>query len=427
MTDKKTPTTATKDDVTTPTADKKSAETTASTDVKTTASTDVKTATKTSSTAAKSSPSTRRTVAPAKQPVSKTALLALLVALLAVAGLGGGYVWHQQQQQLLVNQLTESFNAQQTQALSQTESQLAALINQQSAQSQVNNEQLVQTAIIPLQQEMLELQALTNALQQNQPSDWLLQEAEYLIRIAARSMWLEKNGQSAINLLLDADARIKELGNPAFLPVRQAISQDIETLKLLPELATDDVVLKLMALNKQVDSLPIAMAYLPTSLEDEPELELSEDIADWRENLRKTWQETLSKFITVKRRTSNVEALLTPTQQQNLRQNIRLKLQLAQWAASQQNSVIFDAAIADAQSWLGEYFDQEDVRVVNFSDSLDSTTNAIISLTLPDTLLSQQAITRALMRSNPLPTPKQQSPVETDQATSTSAADGANL
>lgn len=419
MTDKKTPTTATKDDVTTPTADKKSAATTASADVKK--------ATKTSSTAAKSSSSTRRTVTPAKQPVSKTALLALLVALLAVAGLGGGYVWHQQQQQLLVNQLTESFNAQQTQALSQTESQLAALINQQSAQSQVNNEQLVQTAIIPLQQEMLELQALTNTLQQNQPSDWLLQEAEYLIRIAARSMWLEKNGQSAINLLLDADARIKELGNPAFLPVRQAISQDIETLKLLPELATDDVVLKLMALNKQVDSLPIAMAYLPTSLEDEPELELSEDIADWRENLRKTWQETLSKFITVKRRTSNVEALLTPTQQQNLRQNIRLKLQLAQWAASQQNSVIFDAAIADAQSWLGEYFDQEDVRVVNFSDSLDSTTNAIISLTLPDTLLSQQAITRALMRSNPLPTPKQQSPVETDQATSTSAADGANL
>lgn len=419
MTDKKTPTTATKDDVTTPTADKKSAETTASADVKK--------ATKTSSTAAKSSSSTRRTVTPAKQPVSKTALLALLVALLAVAGLGGGYVWHQQQQQLLVNQLTESFNAQQTQALSQTESKLAALINQQSAQSQVNNEQLVQTAIIPLQQEMLELQALTNTLQQNQPSDWLLQEAEYLIRIAARAMWLEKNGQSAINLLLDADARIKELGNPAFLPVRQAISQDIETLKLLPELATDDVVLKLMALNKQVDSLPIAMAYLPTSLEDEPELELSEDIADWRENLRKTWQETLSKFITVKRRTSNVEALLTPTQQQNLRQNIRLKLQLAQWAASQQNSVIFDAAIADAQSWLGEYFDQEDVRVVNFSDSLDSTTNAIISLTLPDTLLSQQAITRALMRSNPLPTPKQQSPVETDQATSTSAADGANL
>ena len=353
-------------------------------------------------------------------------MLALLVALLAVAGLGGGYVWHQQQQQLLMNQLTESFNAQQTQALSQTESQLATLINQQSAQSQANNEQLVQTAIIPLQQEMLELQALTNALQQNQPSDWLLQEAEYLIRIAARSMWLEKNGQSAINLLLDADARIKELGNPVFLPVRQAISQDVETLRLLPELATDDVVLKLMALNKQVDSLPIAMAYLPTSLEDEPELELSEDIADWRENLRKTWQETLAKFITVKRRTSNVEALLTPTQQQNLRQNIRLKLQLAQWAASQQNSVIFDAAIADAQSWLGEYFDQDDVRVVNFSDSLDSTTNATISLTLPDTLLSQQAITRALMRSNPLPTSKQ-SPVETDQATSTSAADGANL
>lgn len=419
MTDKKTPTTATKDDVKTPAAENKSAETMASADVKT--------ATKTSSTAAKSSPSTRRTVTPAKQPVSKTALLALLVALLAVAGLGGGYVWHQQQQQLLVNQLTESFNAQQTQALSQTESQLAALINQQSAQTLANNEQQVQTAIIPLQQEMLELRALTSALQQNQPSDWLLQEAEYLIRIAARSMWLEKNGQSAINLLLDADARIKELGNPAFLPVRQAISQDIETLKLLPELATDDVVLKLMALNKQVDSLPIAMAYLPTSLEDEPELELSEDIADWRENLRKTWQETLAKFITVKRRTSNVEALLTPTQQQNLRQNIRLKLQLAQWAASQQNSVIFDAAIADAQNWLGEYFDQEDVRVVNFSDSLDSTTNAIISLTLPDTLLSQQAITRALMRSNPLPTPKQHSPVETDQATSTSAADGANL
>ena len=66
------------------------------------------------------------------------------------------------------------------------------------------------------------------------------------------------------------------------------------------------------------------------------DLALSDNIGDWQENLAKTWHKFLNDFITVRRRTGMVEPLMAPDQQQHLKQNLSLKIQLVQWAASEQ-------------------------------------------------------------------------------------------
>ena len=105
----------------------------------------------------------------------------------------------------------------------------------------------------------------------------------------------------------------------------------------------------------------------------------------------------MADFITVKRRTANVEALLTPSQQQNLRQNLQLKMQLSQWAASQHNNALYDTSLTEIQAWLADYFDMDDEKVKNFHQAIQLLKSEIIELTLPKKLDSLKAI-RAIIK-----------------------------
>ena len=342
----------------------------------------------------------------AKNATSKVGVLALVLSVGALSAIGGGYFWLQEQQKLLLSELNQN---QQLQQASAEQSIKQALANQQKstlAKIPELAKQAVEPSISPVQQELALLKELTQSLQQVKNTPWQLKEAEYLIRVASRSLWLEQDAQLAIRLLHEADDKLKATKNPEVLPVRKLISQDIAALNLLPELATDDAIITLMGLADQVNSLPIAMAHLPTATEAEPDLELSDDIADWQENLAKTWQKIASFFFTVKRRASNVEALLSPEQQHILRQNLSLKLQLAQWAASQHKKALYQESLGKVNAWLTEYFDTDSPAVANFIKSVTAMNNQVISLSLPSKLASYAAINRLiqLTQSDAVPT-----------------------
>lgn len=334
---------------------------------------------------------------------SKSGPLALVLSLLAIAGIGGHYFWQTQQQQLLADKVLKSNKAQ----LQVNQQQFKQALNQEQSQfaqqvSSTINKALGDTdkQVMALAEQVESLNNQLTQLSQNQPSDWVLQEAEYLIRVASRSLWLEKSPKIALSLLSDADERIKELNDPSLLPLREVLSQDIEALRLLPELATDDVILTLMGLSEQVSQLAIAMVHLPETEAAVAEIELSEDANDWRTNLAKSWNIFIEDFITVRRRTANVEPLLSPTQQQNLRQNLQLKLQLGQWAASQQKPTLFKQAIADTQTWLIEYFDTDALAIQQFNTQLEGLKAHTVSLSLPESLQSLAAIRGKISQKN---------------------------
>ncbi len=344
-----------------------------------------------------------------KPSSSKSGPLALMLSIIAIAGIGGHYFWQTQQHQLLAEHvLNTSQNQQQA-----NEKQLLQSVNQQQ---NVFSQQLstqFETAMSSSNEKVAQLTQQLNSfnqqiisLSQNQPSDWLLHEAEYLIRVASRSLWLEKDTKIAITLLNDANERLKELNDPSLLPVRQLINQDIETLRLQPTLATDDVILTIMGLMEQIDQLPIAMVYLPDSEAIETNIELSHDANDWQANLAKSWHKFMEDFITVRRRTANVEPLLSPKQQQNLRQNIHLKLQLAQWGASQQKDAIYQQSLSNTQDWLTEYFDTDEVSVKQFIAQIEKLKSQTINIELPAKLLSLAAIRAELSQKSSVAEPE---------------------
>jgi len=331
---------------------------------------------------------------------NKISKLAIFAVLIAVAAPAGHYYWQQLQNQQLTQTLTSKMSAENSAALSQYQVQMQqALTSQQQAfakqldqmAAQINNTS--QTKITELDTTVKQLE---QHIKQRKPSDWLLHETEYLIRIAARTLWLEHDTSAAIGLLKDADARLTELNDPAFLPVRKTIHQDIKSLELMPTLETDDVVLALMALSKQVSQLPLAIDDLGEEKVDEADLALSDDINDWQTNLAKTWQKFLNDFIRVRQRKGTIEPLISPEQQENLKQNLNLKIQLALWAASERKGDIYQKTLVDIQQWLNEFFDMESNINQLFSKALTNLQQKQVNFDYPSELGSLNAIRSTL-------------------------------
>ncbi|WP_019029604.1 uroporphyrinogen-III C-methyltransferase [Colwellia piezophila] len=338
-----------------------------------------------------------------KKSSNKTSIMALVIALLSIFASIGHYVWQQQQTSAQLLTLSQ----QNQQALQQSQEQLrTSLINtfnnqlqqhKSTSQSQESAQKAHLDSDAQIQQLSTQISQIKQQVSQRQPSDWLIHEAEYLVRVAARTMWLERDTKAAISLLREADSRLKELKQPKYLPVRALINEDIEALALMPTLQNQQAILTLMALNKQVPSLTLAKVNLGETLAGEKEdFTLSDNINDWQTNLAKTWQKFLNDFITVRRRTGMVEPLMTPNQQQHLRQNLSLKVQLVQWAASEQKAEVYQQTLLDIQQWLNEYFDMDLASNQKFYQSIEQLKQQIVYYDYPSDLVSLAAMQRLL-------------------------------
>jgi len=333
-------------------------------------------------------------------PPNKISKLAIFAVLIAIAAPSAHYYWQQLQNQQLSQTLTSKISEKNSSTLGHYKTQLEQALK---SQEQLLTKQLQQVEIKiqnASQSKIIELDATVKGLEQRikqrQPSDWLLHEAEYLIRIAARTLWLEHDTNAAIGLLKDADARLTELNDPAFLPVRETIHQDIKSLEVMPKLETDEVVLALMVMNKQVSQLPLAIVDLEKEGEKEANLDLSDDINDWQTNLAKTWQKFLNDFIRVRQRSGSIEPLMSPQQQENLKQNLSLKIQLSLWAASERKGDIYQKTLVDIQQWLNDFFDMESSINQHFAKTLTDLQQKQVNYDYPSELASLTSIRTTL-------------------------------
>jgi uroporphyrin-3 C-methyltransferase len=306
----------------------------------------------------------------------------------------------------------EALTQQLTSLNTASEQRLSQLISQQ--QTALENQ--VSTALADITNtsdtRIKQLEAQISALQQNQPSDWLIHEAEYLIRIASRSIVLNKNPTAAIDSLKEADLRVKELDEFQYFNIRKLIREDIETLKAMPLLDTNETVLSLLALNKRIESLTLAWVdkkEMPVEVS-----ELTDNIDDWKENLKITWDNFVNDYFTLRPINANIQPLLSPEYQQNLKENLSLKVQLAIWATTEENQEVYLQSIADIEEWIQKYFDMEKRENLTFYKNIEALKNNIISSDYTVNLLSLKEIRKYLI-DKPIESIK--APVETQNST----------
>ncbi len=260
-------------------------------------------------------------------------LLFTLIALVAVGGIGWkGYEFSQQIAEMnLQLQQSEDKNA-------QLDSQISLLkkkTQQQDKQLTHNGERLAQ-------------------LPGADRNDWLLAEAEYLLRLANQRLSLEKDWLATMSILSSADKVLAEAENPLLLPVRQLIAQELQTLKAVPAVDTTGAVARLQALQGQISQLE----WMPRTL---PEVTAQVE-AQTEEVEENAWQKFVDKamagigvIVRIREHEEALPAPLTPDQHYYLQQNMQLMLEQAQVALVRQNDELYLQSIERTQAWLNDF------------------------------------------------------------------------
>ena len=339
----------------------------------------------------------------AKKKSSGNGLLwfVVFILFLLVIGLAGAGYWYYTQQQ--------SSSSSMTSAQQQTTAKINALA---SARDDVNstlsritrdNDALKDTiSDLQKQNETLSLQAESTLEQLNQmegrrPADWLIAEADYLVRMAGRKLWLENDVRTAILLLVNADKRLKSLADPSVLPVRAALAQDIQTLQQLNPVSQSSVALALTGMVAQIDKLPLDTFEKPED-KDAADNVLSESTDDWKDNLAKVWHSLVDDFLTVKSIEGPIEPVLSLEAQFLIKEQLRLQLMHAQSGALTADAGLYKQSLQYAQTLLIEKFDTEKSQVSGFVNALQNLLETNVARPIPTELVSQKPLEQLLDR-----------------------------
>ena len=290
--------------------------------------------------------------------------------------------------------------------LQQTKVDLAEMGNNAQVQSglRAGNIAAMENAIKQLGQKQNEQSdALASLYRDTQGNneDWAIAEIEYLLIIAMHRLLLEEDVMTALAAMEAADLRLKGLGDPGLLPVRKQLTTDMNQLRAVnhPDIAGMAIYLADMVdlsadlpLKSEVTTNTIAAHSL-----DEDQVNDGVDVDPFWKRLPKIIWLEIKSWIVIKRTGDVNQALLLPSEEYFLTQNLRLELESARLSVLRADSGNLRASVVLIQSWLRQYFDTSDSAVMNVMETLDQMQAIELKPALPDISSSVESL-RAYLR-----------------------------
>ena len=225
-------------------------------------------------------------------------------------------------------------------------------------------------------------------------NDWLLAEADYLVRIATNRLLLERDHQTALVLLVSADERIMLIDDPGLQPIREALSNDMAKLRLVKRADIAGLAIRISSLIPQLKLLPILAFQLPEETIEEIDNSASTPDQGWQQSLKNTFKELSVKWFEVRDHGRPVAPLMAPETEAILLTNMTLLLQTTQFAILRQHSELYQHSLQQLKEWSAEYFDISDPVVIAFINEIDLLIATTVSVELPKTLESRLLIAR---------------------------------
>lgn len=350
----------------------------------------------------------REPVAPRTQTVVKKSGTGLsLLAILIALGVGGaGYYFGQQQ----VDEFQQKLTALEAQINNKTvvsapaqdvkfdTTQLAQLESANKAMQDkiAQVEELINAKsheLVGLQSQINKVSAQANT---QQPTDWLFSEADFLLNNALRKLVLDNDVDTAVSLLKLADETLAKVNNSQSAAIRSAINQDLKQLLSVAGVDQNAVMQKLSQLANTVDELPVLDVNFG---DDQNATKLSDSLSDWAENAEKSATSFLNHFIRISpKHGADRKELLAPNQDIYLRENIRLRLQLAIMAVPRQQNELYKQSLEAVASWIRSYFDTNAEVTQSFLKSVDELSELSIYVDVPSQLQSLSMLDKYLNR-----------------------------
>lgn len=325
---------------------------------------------------------------PGRKGGGGTLLLALLAFIVAAVALAAS-AWMYREQYMLPPQADPALASLKTN-LSRLDQQqrevLSQVANQREALSQLRSDQQSQLAQLLNRSQALESQL--EKLATVDRKDWLIAEAEYLLRLANQRLQLGRDAKSAAQLLASADSVLKEMDDAGLHKVRAELAKEIATLQNVADFDVEGVYLKLEGLGEALEALTL---FTPPSYETEKPV--AED-GNWQDRLasgfRRAW-EKLSSYIRISHREDNFEPVLAPEQEAALRYSLRLMVEQAQMALLAERPDLYRRSLEQARDWLKKYYQLDDAVTAQL-EQLDELLTLPLTRTMPDISASLSAL-----------------------------------
>lgn len=262
-----------------------------------------------------------------------------VVILILVAGYSGYY--------LLNN------NAHLASIASQSQNQLQQMQSDISALKTANDsaQQAMQQSAADVKDLKQAMADFTKQSQGNQEK-WIFIEARHYVKLAQMSLQFSHDVPQAVFLLKTADQELSHSSNANATAIRATLASDVATLQAMPSVDVAGLYLKLVALNKQIDQLPLQA--LPSNVQVlAPSPVQNESI--WRRGWREIGK-SLQNIVTIRHNVNGAMPLVTPEQKAFLYQNLHALVAEATWGLIHQQPAIYQTSLQQLAEWVQRYF-----------------------------------------------------------------------
>jgi len=245
-----------------------------------------------------------------------------------------------------------------------------------------------QRELIATQQRQIDHNATTLLEAGNRTrTDWLLAEAEYLLRVANQRLLIEKDIKGAASALQAADDVLAESDDIGVYPVRQQLAREMLALKSIVAVDRTGLYLQLEAV---IDSVHL-LTDQALIHENAPGFMLTADTSDVNAGepsmAVRAWQSftrTLKEVVVVRRLDEQVKPLLSPDQSAYARLNLQLMLEEAELAVLRGNQALYQKSLEKARTTVQEWYNADNARIGALADTLGELASRNVDPELPD-------------------------------------------
>jgi uroporphyrin-III C-methyltransferase len=293
-------------------------------------------------------------LAPSKN-VGRSTLIWLCMLVLFVSMIAGmGFVYRQYvlQQSILGNMEDQLENKIATLSLEQDV--LAKEVEQQLVSQQAQVQQGLDDLATRVDSNATKLLALSSVNR----DDWKLAEISYLLRMADYRVLMEKDNLNGLALAMSADEILASLDQTGLQQIRKILAEEIAVMKMAGRVDREGLYMQISALANQIEAIPFVQ---PLGEVMGPEANESEvEQQTFKEKTKRFFYSVLRKmssYVRVRDHGQSVNAILPPTEQIYLRQNLRLMMEQAQAALLRGEGQIYKDSLVKAQNWINQYYE----------------------------------------------------------------------
>lgn len=316
--------------------------------------------------------------------------LVLILLVLLVGALAFG-LWEQYRQQQSLQDRYQQLS-QQTSEIRESQSSLVE--SRQERLNQFASRLEKQRETIQQQQDKLNTQARQiehNArallgLGKRTRTDWLLAEAEYLLRLANQRLQMERDYRGALRILESANEILAKTDDAGVYPVRQQLAREILALRTLEPVDRTGLYLQLEAAMGMASELGSEQLFAM----EQTDSQAPGDAGDGQptpDGWSGAWQrvlDTLNRMVVIRRLDEPAQAMLSPQQSAQARLHLQLMFEQAAVALLQEDQSTYRRALHRADNWLDQWYDPNDKRVETLQQIIDEAGDQRIRMTLPD-------------------------------------------